>query len=301
MIRRFIMEIKGLIPAMATPMHEDGSLNLDAIKPLADRLIADGAYGLFVAGSMGEAASLNADERLAAIRATVKAVDGRVPVIAGTGFPTTRETIEMTRMCENEGVAAVSVITPYYWKLSQEALYRHYAEIIHSTSLPVFAYNLPQNTGNNLDPETVGRLYREEGLAGAKDSCAKWENTKGYMDRTDDGFCMLVGEDSLCLEGLKYGSKGSISAPCNVCTNVMAAIYNRFAAGDIEGAQQAQNDWNRITKLLSTTGAFPGSFKLATSMLTCEVGPARLPVLPANKEKMLEIIPELCAIAENYR
>lgn len=295
-----MMEIKGLIPAMATPMHEDGSLNTDAIAPLAEALIANGAYGLFVAGSMGEAASLSVEERMSAIRATVKAVKGRVPVIAGTGYPTTEETIRMTRLCEDEGVAAVSVITPYYWKLSQEALYRHYATVIHATKLPVFAYNLPQNTGNNLDPETVGRLYRQEGLAGAKDSCAVWENTRGYMDNTDDKFCMLIGEDSLCLEGLKYGAKGSISAPSNVLTNVMASIYNRFVAGDLEGAQQAQDDWNRIIKLLGSTGAFPGSYKLAASMLTSEVGPARLPVIPASRERMLEIIPELRAIAEKY-
>ena len=261
------MEIKGLIPAMATPMHADGSLNIEAIAPLANALIANGADGLFIAGSMGEAASLSLDERMEAVRATVRAVNGRVPVIAGTGFITTEETVRMTRLCENEGVAAVSVITPYYWKLSQKALYRHYAAVIQSTSIPVFAYNLPQNTGNNLDPETVGRLYRNEGLAGAKDSCAKWENTRAYMDETDEGFCMLVGEDSLCLEGLKYGSKGSISAPANICTHVMSSIYRRFVSGDIEGAQQAQEDWNRITKYLGSTGAFPGSFKLATVVL----------------------------------
>ncbi|MBR6767008.1 MAG: dihydrodipicolinate synthase family protein [Clostridia bacterium] len=294
------MEIKGLIPAMATPMREDGSLNLDAIAPLADRLIESGADGLFVAGSMGEAASLSLEERLSAVKATVKAVNGRVPVLAGTGFPTTEETIRMTRMCENEGVAAVSVITPYYWKMSQDALYRHYASVISATTLPVFAYNLPQNTGNNLDPETVGRLYRQEGLAGAKDSCAKWENTKGYMDQTDSGFCMLEGEDSLCLEGLKYGSRGSISAPSNVCTHVMAAIYDRFTAGDIEGAQKAQEDWNRITAYLGTTGAFPGSYKLATSLLTSEVGPARLPVLPADMDKMQAVLPLVKEIAERY-
>lgn len=294
------MEIKGLIPAMATPMHEDGSLNVEAIAPLAEALIAGGAYGLFVAGSMGEAASLSKEERLRALRATVKAVNGRVPVIAGTGFPTTAETIEMTRMCEGEGAAAVSVITPYYWKLSQEAIYRHYASVIHATTLPVFAYNLPNNTGNNVEPETIGRLYREDGLAGAKDSCAVWENTRGYMDVTGDNFCMLIGADSLCLQGLKYGAKGAISAPSNVFTKVMVSIYDRFVAGDIEGAEQAQADWNRITDLLGSTGAFPGSVKLAVNMLTSEVGPARLPVIPASKERMQEILPELRAIAEKY-
>jgi len=294
------MIIKGIIPAMATPMNEDGSLNACAIAPLAEKLIEQGASGLFVAGSMGEAASLSLEERMLAVKATVKAVNGRVPVIAGTGFVTTEETVRMTRMCEGEGVAAVSVITPYYWKLSQEALYRHFATVIHATALPVFAYNLPQNTGNNLDPETIGKLYRQEGLAGAKDSCARWENTKGYMDQTGEGFCMLVGEDSLCLEGLKYGSQGSISAPSNVCTRVMASIYSRFTAGNLEGAQQAQDDWNRITKYLGSIGAFPGSFKMATDEMVAKVGPARLPVLPANREKLMEIIPLLREIEEKY-
>ena len=131
------MEIKGLIPAMATPMHADGSLNLDGVKPLVDKLLAMGAYGVFAVGSMGEAASLSLEERMQVVRATVKAVDGRVPVLAGTGFVTTAETIRMTRMCEGEGVAAVSVITPSYWRMSQEALYRHYASVIHATTLPV--------------------------------------------------------------------------------------------------------------------------------------------------------------------
>lgn len=235
------------------------------------------------------------------VRATVKAVDGRVPVLAGTGFVTTAETIRMTRMCEGEGVAAVSVITPSYWRMSQEALYRHYASVIHATTLPVFAYNLPQNTGNNLDPETVGKLYRQEGLAGAKDSCAVWENTKGYMDQVDDGFCMLVGEDTLCLEGLKYGSKGSISAPSNAYTYVMAAIYNRFVAGDLEGAQQAQDDWNFIIRRFNAVGAFPGLVQAHHQPPDQRRGPRRAPVLPADEAKLNELLPELEAVAAKYR
>ena len=131
------MEIKGLIPAMATPMYENGAVNTDLIKPLVDKLIENGAYGVFAVGSMGEAASLGLEERLQIIRATVKAADGRIPVLAGTGFVTTEETIRLTKILEGEGVEAVSVITPFYWKLTQEALYRHYASIIEKTSLPV--------------------------------------------------------------------------------------------------------------------------------------------------------------------
>ncbi|MBQ3078533.1 MAG: dihydrodipicolinate synthase family protein [Clostridia bacterium] len=295
------MEIKGLIPAMATPMNENGSINIDLIRPLVDKLIADGAYGVFAVGSMGEAASLSVDERLQVIRAAVKAANGRIPVLGGTGFITTEETVRMTKLLEDEGVAAVSVITPSYWKLSQEAMYRHYATVIENTTLPVFAYNLPNNTGNNLNPETVGKLYKECGLKGAKDSSANWENTKGYMDNVGSDFTMLIGEDSLCLKALQYGAKGNISAPCNAYTYVMAAIYNRFIKGDITGAEEAQNDWNYLTKRLNSTGQFPGTFKYATDRLTAKVGPVRKPCLTPDAEAFERLLPEMEAVAAKYR
>lgn len=295
------MKICGIIPAMATPMKEDGSIDAGAIGALVDALIRDGADGLFACGSMGEAASLNLAERLQVIRETVRAVNGRVPVLAGTGFITTEETVRATKACEDLGVAAVSVISPFYWKLSQENLYAHYAEVIRQTNLPVFAYNLPNNTGLNVAPETIGRLYREEGLRGAKDSSACWENTKGYMDQTGEDFNMLVGSDSLCLEGLKYGACGSISAPANIYTYVMKAIYTRFKAGDLPGAQRAQDDWNAIVDKLGSVGGFPGNFKLAADRVTSRVGAPRLPVQPGDPAKLAAVLEEVEAMASAYR
>lgn len=293
-------KIGGIIPAMATPMNRDGSVDTGAVRALADALIANGADGLFAVGSMGEAASLGKEERIRMIGAAAEAAAGRVPVIGGSGFVTTRETVEMTQACADLGVAAVSVISPYYWKLSQEDLYAHYARVIHSTDLPVFVYNLPNNTGLNVDPETVGRLFRNEGLAGAKDSSANWENTKGYMDATGEGFTMLVGEDTLCLRGLEYGSCGSISAPANVYTYVMKTILTRFRAGDTAGAQEAQEDWNRIIRLLLRVGSFPANFKLAADLMTAPVGAPRLPVQPADPAAFAAVKEELDQIASRY-
>lgn len=295
------MKICGIIPAMATPMKADGSIDVGAIGPLADALIRNGADALFAVGSMGEAASLGFEDRMTVFRETVAAVNGRVPVLAGTGFVTTEETVRATRACEELGVAAVSVISPFYWKLSQDDLFAHYAEVVRSTSLPVFAYNLPNNTGLNVDPETIGRLYREVGLRGAKDSSAVWENTKGYMDQTGEDFNMLVGSDGLCLEGLKYGACGSISAPANAYTYVMKAIYTRFTAGDLTGAQQAQDDWNAIISLMGSTGGFPGNFKLATDKLVSPVGAPRKPVQPGDPAKLEAVMDKLESIACKYR
>ncbi len=294
------MKIHGIIPAMATPMNADGSVDTGAIKALVEALIRNGADGVFAVGSMGEAASLGSAERLRVIRTAVEAAAGRIPVIGGTGFVTTHETVETTRACADLGVDAVSVITPFYWKLSQEDLYAHYAEIIQHTELPVFAYNLPNNTGLNLEPETVGRLYRQEGLAGAKDSSGVWENTKGYMDQTDKGFTMLIGEDALCAKGLEYGASGSISAPANVYTYVMKAIYTRTMAGDLEGARKAQEDWNAIIARMASIGRFPANFKCATNILTARVGMPRRPVLPADPARLEAVRAELEAIASRY-
>ena len=295
------MKIHGIIPAMATPMNRDGSVDAGAVRGLVDALVRNGADGVFAVGSMGEAASLGREDRTQVIGAAVRAADGRIPVIAGTGFVTTRETCEMTRECEDLGADAVSVITPFYWKLSQEDLYRHYAKVIACTRLPVFAYNLPKNTGLNLDPETVGKLYRAEGLAGAKDSSAVWENTKGYKDQTGDGFTLLVGEDSLCLKGLEYGSCGSISAPANVYTYVMKAIYTRHLAGDAEGAAQAQSDWDALIAKMAAIGSFPANFKYAADRLTSPVGAPRLPVQGADPERFEAVRAELESIAAKYR
>ena len=295
------MKIHGIIPAMATPMHADGSAAPELVKPLVDKLIERGADGIFAIGSMGEAASLSCEERLQVIRAAVKAADDRVPVLAGTGFVTTEETIRMTKMCRDEGIAAFSVITPFYWKLSQEAIYRHYASVIEATETPVFVYNLPKNTGNNVEPETVGKLYREAGLKGAKDSSAVWENTKGYLDQVGDDFTMLIGEDALCLKGLQYGAAGAISAPSNTYTRVITSIYDRFIAGDMAGAEEAQQDWNEIIRIMGLIGTFPQNFKRITNAVTCTVGPARLPVPPADESRVQEVLEKAGKIAEKYR
>ena len=206
----------------------------------------------------------------------------------------------MNRRLADSGVAAVSVVTPYYWKLTQEALYRHYAAILEQARIPVLAYNIPGNTGLNLDPETIGRLYREAGLAGAKDSSGDWNNTSGYLRATGSDFTLLTGADELFCMGLESGAKGAISAPANVLTHVMAAVYRRYVNGNLEGARQAQRDWNRVTGLLSRLGGFPGSVKLACDTLTAPVGLPRPPVLPGDAVEMEKIMPELLSIAAAY-
>lgn len=294
-------EIRGIIPAMATPVNASGDVDPGKVPQLVERLLENGADGIFVCGSMGEAASFSADERLRLFDKVLECVNGRVPVLGGTGMVSTYETMALTKAVSGMGLAAVSVITPFYWKLSQDNLFAHYARVIDVSDTPVFAYNLPNNTGLNLEPETVGRLYRECGLKGAKDSSGVWENTKGYLDCTGPDFTLLTGSDALCAKGALYGSSGAISAQSNVCTYVLKAVFTRAKAGDAEGAEEAQRDWNEIVRLIATCGMFPGDVKTAVNHLTAPVGDPRLPVLPGDETLFAKVADQILAIAAKYR
>lgn len=292
--------ICGIITALSTPFNDDESLRLEVIPELVDKLIEDGADGIFAAGSMGEAVSLNAEERIALARAAVKAINGRVPFIMGTGCIATKEVIELNARLEGEGIDALSVLTPIYWKTTQEEMYAHFCDIIKASKLPVIAYNIPRNTGNNIDPDTIGRLYQNAGLIGAKDSSGSFENFSGYIKNTGEDFLGIVGSDALILRGLQIGAKGAISAPSNMLTKVACAIYDRFVAGDPDGARDAQKDWDEALTLLRDIGSFPACFKRAVNHFTAPVGIPRRPLRPADEGKFRQVLPALEQIRAKY-
>lgn len=293
-------ELKGIIAAMATPMQADESLDIGKVKALVDKLIDGGVDGIFAAGTMGECPYLLMEEKLALAKATVAAVDGRVPVIVGTGAPTTREVTALGSRLKDSGADAISVVLPYYFKPSQEEIYAHYARILEKSPLPVMAYNIPQFTGTQLEAATAARLWRENGLVGIKDSSGNFDTIKSYIDATDRGFRVIVGADEWIFKGLTHGACGAISAPSNVLTNVIRTIWARFTAGDLAGAEAAQADWNRVTKLISTLGTFPGTVKRAMTRLTLDVGGPRAPILQGSEARLDEILPELLEIAGRY-
>ena len=295
-----INEIKGVITAMSTPFNDDESLNLAVVPELVDKLIGDGVGGIFACGSMSEAFSMDFDEKIALCKAAVKAVNGRVPFIMGTSSNTTREVIALNERLADEGVDAFSVLSPIYWQTSQEEIYAHFCDIIDVPSVPVIAYNIPRNTVNNIDPETIGRLYRDKGLVGAKDSSGSFDNFSGYIKNTGDSFLGIVGSDALILKGLQIGAKGAISAPSNMLTKVVCAIYDRFIAGDMTGAQEAQSDWDAILAALRDIGTFPACFKYAVNHFTANVGIPRRPLRPASKAKFDAILPRLLEYKEKY-
>ena len=273
-------EIKGIIPAILTPMNEDESINLDVMREQIDRLIDGGVHGLFPFGTNGEGYILNEKEKEEILEATIAQVNGRVPVYAGTGCISTRDTIRMSKKAQELGADILSIITPSFAVASQKELYDHYVEVAKHVDIPIVLYNIPARTGNKLLPETVAKLAKDvDVIMGAKDSSGDWENLKAYSQLTrdlDKDFRVLSGNDSLILPALKEGGAGGIAGCANVYPHVLASIYDLFKEGKLDEAQKAQDSIASLRAVFKYGN--PNTIvKTAVSLLGYNVGKCRAP------------------------
>lgn len=281
--------IRGIIAAMVTAMHDDESLNLEEIRRQVNRQIEAGVNGVFCLGTNGEAYILSEKEKLQVIQTVTEAADGRVPVYAGTGMPGTADTIRLSRKAKELGVDVLSVISPYFAAISQEELYRHYAELAEAVDLPIVMYNMPARTGNNLNPDTVARLSQIEGIAGIKDSSGNFDNMKQYIELTDpEKFSVLSGNDALILWNLLAGGAGGITAVANIYPEVMVSIYQHYEAGDLEQAKAAQDSIRPIRNCFRFGN--PNTVtKTAVRLAGYPVGPCRRPFSYLSDEAVKQI------------
>lgn len=273
-------EIKGIIPAILTPMNADESVNLDVMRQQIDRLIDGGVHGLFPFGTNGEGYILSEKEKEEILEATIDQVNGRVPVYAGTGCISTRDTIRMSKKAQDLGADILSIITPSFAVASQKELYDHYVEVAKHVDIPIVLYNIPARTGNKLLPETVAKLAKDvDVIMGAKDSSGDWENLKAYIQLTkelDKDFRVLSGNDSLILPCLKEGGAGGIAGCANVYPHVLASIYDLFKEGKLEEAQAAQDSIASLRAVFKYGN--PNTIvKTAVSLLGHPVGKCRAP------------------------
>lgn len=173
-------EIKGVIVPILTPMREDGTINSEELVNQIERLIDAGIHGIFVLGTNGEGYILDEDEKTEVIRVAVNTVNGRVPVYAGTGCVSTRDTVRMSRKAKELGADVLSIITPSFAAASQEELIRHYETVANTVDMPILLYNIPARTGNALTPATVQKLSQVPNIIGVKDSSGNFDNILQY-------------------------------------------------------------------------------------------------------------------------
>jgi 4-hydroxy-tetrahydrodipicolinate synthase len=283
------MQIHGIIPPVATPMQANEDLDLPRFRWFLDHLIAEGVHGLFVLGTNSEFYALDEREKQEIVATAMAHVRGRVPVYAGTGAETTREAIRLTKMAQREGVAGVSVITPYFVSPSQQEIFDHYRRIAESTDLPVILYNNPATCGGvKIDVDTVARLAQLKNVRAMKDSSGDLQNTLECIRVVPDGFAVLQGRDTLIYPSLLFGARGAIPASANVAPALCARIYDAFRKGDHAESKAAQLRLNPVRMSLNL-GTAPGGVKAALSLLGMSIGPSRSPVapLPADKQQRM--------------
>jgi 4-hydroxy-tetrahydrodipicolinate synthase len=277
------ISIQGIIPAMVTPLDQNEEIDEARLRNLVNYLIDGGVHGLFPMGSQGEFYAFSPEEKRAVWEIVSDETAGRLPVYAGTGAITTRQVIELNRIAEEVGVAAVSVLTPFFIQPSQEGLYRHFMEIADATSLPVILYSNPGRTNVKLSPSMVARLAQHPNIVGVKDSGGDLTATIEMIKLTGDEFAVLMGRDSLIYAGLHHGTKGAIAASASVVPALVASIYDAFMEGDLQGSLAAQERLLPL-RLAFELGAFPVVVKEAVNMLGIPVGPTRAPITPLTAE-----------------
>lgn len=272
-----MFEAKGLITPVVTALTEEETFDAGMYREFIQHLIAAGVDGIFPMGTNGEFYAFDPEEKLAVIKTAVEAAGGRVPVYAGTGCITTKETVEFTKRVEALGVDCLSVISPYFVAVTQDDLLEHFSAVAASTKLPMLLYNIPARTGNNIAFTTVKKLMEShENIIGIKDSSGSFDNTLKYIENTKHGIHVLAGNDSLILWTLMAGGTGAISGCSNVFPELMVSIYQYWKEGNIEKANEAQKKIRPFRNIMQMGN--PNSVvKLAVNMRGWKVGPARRP------------------------
>ncbi|MFZ9407232.1 MAG: 4-hydroxy-tetrahydrodipicolinate synthase [Burkholderiaceae bacterium] len=284
--------IQGSIVAIVTPMHEDGSLDLDSYRKLIDWHVESGTAAIVAVGTTGESPTVDVEEHGRLIQVAVEQVAGRVPVIAGTGGNSTREAIELTRHAAEVGASASLQVVPYYNKPGQEGLYQHFKAVAEAVNLPVILYNVPGRTVADLSNDTIVRLSAVPGIQGLKDATGDMPRAADLLDRLPADFALYSGNDDSALALMALGGHGVISVTANVAPREMAQLCAAALAGDLVKAR-ALNRQLLPLHLGLFCEANPIPVKWALQRMGRMPGGIRLPMTrlaQANEPKVLEIL-----------
>lgn len=228
----------GSMVALLTPFDPSGEVDYIGLQKLVEHHIEAGTTAIIAVGTTGESTTLTVDEHIKVVLKTLEYVDGRVPVIAGTGANATHEAVTITKLFSGTGIAACLSVTPYYNKPTQEGLYQHYKAIAEATDIPQILYNVPGRTAVDLLPETVARLAKLDNIIGIKDATGDITRVKKTRELCGADFIQLSGDDATAVDFVAEGGHGVISVTANIAAAAMATMFNFALDGKIEAAQE---------------------------------------------------------------
>jgi 2-dehydro-3-deoxy-D-pentonate aldolase len=286
---------EGLMPALVTPFDEDGEIDFQATEAIVERHIEAGVDGISALGSTGEFSHLTGSERRRFAEAIVGMIDGRVPLVVGVGTTGTREAVELARHAESIGADGVLSISPFYWKVGEEALFRHFTTVAEAVEIPTLVYNFPMLTGIDLSPVLVGRLAAEHSnIVGIKDTVKEYIHTVNVLREAKESrpdFTVLVGFEDQILPALLAGADGAICGLSNIAPELFVGLVRTFEGGDLTKAAELHRRILPLMSIYTLSDPGLGAAKLAMKKLGFPLSPAvRGPALPAptDSEEAIE-------------
>ncbi len=269
--------IQGSIPALVTPMHEDGSVDYPTLRALIDWHVAEGTDALCVVGTTGESATVNVEEHCEIIRTAVEHAKGRIPIMAGAGANSTSEAIELSRFAKQVGADCTLQVVPYYNKPSQEGMYRHFKAIAEAVDIPVMVYNVPGRTVADMLPETTLRVATIPGVFGVKEATGNIERAAWLIKNAPEGFKIFSGDDGTAIALMLLGGAGNVSVTANVAPRLMHELCAAALSGDIPTARRIHFQLLAMHKQLFCENS-PAPAKWALSQLGRCQNVVRLPL-----------------------
>jgi 4-hydroxy-tetrahydrodipicolinate synthase len=272
--------------AIITPFTNDG-IDYDKLGELIEYHIKEGTDAIVICGTTGEASTMPDDEHISAIAYTAKKVNGRLPVIAGTGSNDTRHAVNLSKRAEEAGADAILSVSPYYNKTTQRGLYEHFRTIAENIGIPMILYNVPSRTNLNINPDTVKKLSEIDNIVAIKE--CNLNQVGEIINLCGSDFTVYSGEDGLVVPLLSLGGKGVISVMANIIPRDTHDMVAKFLAGDIEGARKLQLKAVELVKALFIEVS-PIPIKEAMNLMGMNIGKCRMPLVDmseANKQVLI--------------
>ena len=292
------MRFEGIFVPVLTPFRENGEIDERALRQLIDHLLEAGVSGIIPCGSTGESPYLSQEELRHIVKATVDEVNGKAPVIAGAGTMGTRDTILQTRDALEAGADAALVVTPFYFKLSNEEVFKHYAALLEAVDLPILIYNVPKFTNYSIPPPLIERLVAQySGVVGVKDSSGDIGLMAEIIRVVGGKVCVLTGSGDTILPTLTLGGKGGIVAIGNVIPEICVSLYKAFKEGKTTEAAKHQMMASFINKVLIKERSQIAALKEAMRLRGIEAGVPRQPILPLNGREKKEVAVALRSVS----
>lgn len=272
---------KGLYTALITPFKY-GEFDEEAFTKLVEWQIESGVHGLVCCGSTGEAQTLTREEQYKVIKTCVETTKGRIPVIAGTGSNSTKESIEKSLEAKELGVDGIMIVAPYYNKPVQEGIYQHYKAINDQVEIPMIIYNNPGRSAIDINDETIIRLSKLENIIMLKDSTGNLSRLSNILEEADPNFSMICGDDPVALASNAQGCVGCFSVTANVVPSLSAKIQNYWFKGEWEEAFKIYRMLQPLYKAIFCTETNPVPVKYAASLAGICSPDVRLPLVPLS-------------------